>query len=173
MTGGDPNGKWIALTGSDYSGYSGTPEWTVQGKNSVYINHWKKGGLVTLNWWPDNPWTQNVYDAYIPAGNHLSDLYTPGNSVYTRWISYLNIKAIELDDLQQNGVVVLWRPFHEMNGNWWWWANQDQAEFIALYQHMFNYFTYTKHLNNLLWVYGPNHYYGSYKSAEYYYPGDT
>ena len=44
-----------------------------------------------------------------------------------------------------------------MNGGWFWWGGKDPAVFIKLWRHMFEYFTKTKDLDNLLWVYGPNH----------------
>jgi len=65
-------------------------------------------------------------------------------------------------------VVVLWRPFHEMNGDWFWWGGRESETFIKLWRHMFDYFTTTKGLDNLLWVYGPNH--GNKTAA--YYPGE-
>jgi mannan endo-1,4-beta-mannosidase len=73
-----------------------------------------------------------------------------------------------LQQLQTNGVVVLWRPFHEMNGDWFWWDGKDPETFIKLWHQMFDYFTKTKGLNNLLWVYSPNH--GT--NTVVYYPGD-
>ena len=67
--------------------------------------------------------------------------------------------------LQDAGVVVIWRPFHEMNGGWFWWGAKEPETFIRVWRHMFDYFTKTKGLNNLLWVYSPNH---GEKTAAYY-----
>jgi mannan endo-1,4-beta-mannosidase len=166
-------GKWIAMIGSDYSGYSGQSDWWLNpGKNSMYIDYWNKGGLVNLNWWPSNPWTGSPYDTNQNINYNLNDLITPGNAAYNNWISYLDLKATELGDLQNHGVVVLWRPFHEMNGDWWWWANRNQTQFINLYRHMYDYFTQVKGLNNLLWVWGPTATVIGSKTADYYYPGN-
>jgi mannan endo-1,4-beta-mannosidase len=74
-----------------------------------------------------------------------------------------------LKTLQDSGVVVLWRPLLEMNGGWFWWGNKDVAGFVAVWQHMFNYYTTTKGLHNLLWVYAPN--IGA-STVLKYYPGD-
>jgi mannan endo-1,4-beta-mannosidase len=70
-----------------------------------------------------------------------------------------------LSELKDAGVVVLWRPFHEMNGGWFWWGAQDFDDFIRVWRHMFDYFSQTKGLDNLLWVYGPNH---GQNTAKYY-----
>ena len=77
----------------------------------------------------------------------------------------LDTLAAGLKQLQDAGVVVLWRPFHEMNGDWFWWGGKNPEAFINVWRHMFDYFTKTRGLNNLLWVYGPNH---GKKTAAYY-----
>jgi mannan endo-1,4-beta-mannosidase len=77
----------------------------------------------------------------------------------------MDILAQGLQELKDNGVVVLWRPFHEMNGGWFWWGGQDPQTFHKLWRQMFDYFTKTKKLDNLIWVYGPNH---GPKTAAYY-----
>ena len=77
----------------------------------------------------------------------------------------LDTLAEGLKELQDADVVVLWRPFHEMNGGWFWWGGQDPDTFIRVWRHMFDYFTKTKNLNNLFWVYSPNH---GPKTADYY-----
>jgi len=80
----------------------------------------------------------------------------------------LDAMAGGLAGLRDAGVPVLWRPFHEMNGGWFWWGAKDPAAFVKVWRHMFDYFTTTKGLDNLLWVYSPNH--GEKVAA--YYPGD-
>jgi mannan endo-1,4-beta-mannosidase len=80
----------------------------------------------------------------------------------------LDKMAAGLQQLQASNVVAIWRPFHEMNGAWFWWGAQDPAAFKRVWRHMYDYYTREKRLNNLLWAYGPNH--GD-KAADYY-PGD-
>jgi mannan endo-1,4-beta-mannosidase len=68
----------------------------------------------------------------------------------------LDSMAVGLRALRDAGVVVLWRPFHEMNGDWFWWNGKDTAAFNKAWRHMFDYYSKDKGLDNLLWVYGPN-----------------
>jgi mannan endo-1,4-beta-mannosidase len=98
----------------------------------------------------------------------MADLLIPGTDTHQRWIQELDLIAEGLRQLNEAGVVVLWRPFHEMNGDWFWWGGQDPGQFIAVWRHMFDYFSTTKGLDNLIWVYGPNH--GRNTAA--YYAGD-
>src|SRR5436190_18197002 len=102
-------------------------------------------------------------------GVNLETLLTPGNETHRRWMRELDVMADGLAHLRDAGVVVLWRPFHEMNGEWFWWGGQPPEAFIRVWRHMFDDFTKTKGLDNLLWVYGPNH--G--KKVAGYYPGDS
>jgi len=145
--------------------------------NQVLIDYWQKGGLVTINWSPHSPWLNDEADLI----NH------PGMWTDTRTTSSVgsNIKGIDLRllvdkqsemsivwrhkldriadallELQKAGVVVLWRPMQEMNGNWFWWgiasAPNDPKAYIAIWRDMFDYFTQVKGLHNLLWVYSPS-----------------
>jgi mannan endo-1,4-beta-mannosidase len=127
----------------------------------VLIDYWNAGGLVTVMWQVSNPWTgQSAHDTSIPG--NFSDLYssgTPMNQTYDRMLDEL---AEPLAELQQAGVVVLFRPFHEQNGNWFWWGNKGPGvapsadQFSALWRYTFNYMTNAKGLHNLLWVYCVN-----------------
>ena len=42
-----------------------------------------------------------------------------------------------------------------MNGDFWWGANGDNSQYIALWQYTFNYLTQPKDLHNLLFVFAP------------------
>lgn len=141
--------------------------------NQVLIKHWKAGGLVTINWSPLNPWLNNELDLVHHRGiwtdtrnqdNNLKDvdlhkLIDPKSTIYPVWRRKLDRIATALEDLQKEGVVVLWRPMQEMNGNWFWWGNatyaNDPGPYIALWADMFHYFKDVKGLHNLLWVYSP------------------
>jgi Glycosyl hydrolase family 26 len=43
------------------------------------------------------------------------------------------------------------------SGAWFWWGAKDPDSFIKVWRHMFDYFTKVKGLDNLPWVYSPNH----------------
>jgi hypothetical protein len=85
--------------------------------------------------------------------------------------------AAGLAELRDAGVVVLWRPFHEMtfNRTFWWdiGAHPGNPEpFKDMWRHMFDYFTYEKGLNNLLWVYSAGNNESENPVLETLYPGD-
>jgi mannan endo-1,4-beta-mannosidase len=160
--------KWVGIVGSDYAHWSPNHHIRYDYTNPELIKAWKAGSLVTLQVMmtnPANPDGGGLWD----TGVDFNQLLDPGTATYSRWISEMDIIAAGLSQLQDSGVVVLFRPFHEMNGAWFWWGGKPTALFVKVWKQMFDYFTTTKKLNNLLWVYGPM----SGSTATSYYPGDN
>ena len=142
--------------------------------NKVLIEFWKAGGLITINWAPHNPWWNDESNIEQNPGiwsdtrtnngdmsqvnlTQLVNLHSPMHKIWRRKLDRI---ATALNELQTAGVVVLWRPLQEMNGNWFWWgissSPKDPKPYIDLWIDMYRYFTEEKKLNNLLWVYSPN-----------------
>lgn len=160
-------GEWPAMVGFDYVDFpSGGLATKVS--NQSAIAYWKAGGIVTVGvhlYNPANPKGGGLRD----KGVDLNDLLDESTDTHRRWMQELDTLAAGLQELKDAGVPVLWRPFHEMNGGWFWWGAKPPADFIKVWRHMFDYFTHTKQLDNLLWVYGPNHR----ADTGDYYPGDA
>lgn len=156
-------GHWPAMIGVDYADF-GRGSVTTKVPNQVAIEYWKQGGLVTVMahmYNPANPKGGGLRD----KGVNLADLLLEGTETHQRWMRQLDLMADGLKELKDAGVVVLWRPFHEMNGGWFWWGAKDPEAFIGVWRHMFDYYTQTKGLHHLLWIYGPNH---GQNTAKYY-----
>ena len=160
-------GRRPGLIGVDYADF-GRGSLTYTTPNRVAIEYWKQGGLVTVMahmYNPANPKGGGLRD----KGVNIADLLQPDLDTHKRWMQELDLTAEGLKELKDAGVVVLWRPFHEMNGGWFWWGAKEPEKFIAVWRHMFDYLSKTKGLDNLLWVYGPNH---GQNTAKYY-AGDS
>jgi mannan endo-1,4-beta-mannosidase len=162
----DKTGHWPAFLGVDYAGRGGVAP---DAPNKAAIEYWKQGGLVTVSTHLYNPArTNSAFSGLRDKDVDLSTLLDPKTETHARWIHELDQIAAGLQQLDDAGVVVIWRPFHEMNGDWFWWDGKDPQTFVKLWRQMFDYFTKAKKLNNLLWVYAPNH--GT--NTAVYYPGD-
>jgi mannan endo-1,4-beta-mannosidase len=158
-------GQWPAMIGLDYCGWDdGAAAIHTGPANELALAYWRAGGLVTISWHAPNP-ANPKGGGLNDKGVDLADLLKPGPT-HDRWMQSLDRIAAGLEELQAAGVVVIWRPFHEMNGGWFWWGAKDPAALIAAWRHMFDYFTHTKNLHNLVWSYGPNH--GQNGTAAYY-----
>jgi mannan endo-1,4-beta-mannosidase len=109
-------------------------------------------------------------DDPYPAQN-IDRMLTPGDSLQVEYRRRLDDLADYLEQLEERGIAVLWRPFHEMNGSWFWWGGQ--ARFRELWVDMWEYLTNTRELDNLLWVFSVNYWDRGFADApELYYPGD-
>lgn len=60
--------------------------------------------------------------------------------------------ADELQKFKEEQIPILWRPFHEADGTWFWWGREGHAVGRELYRLMFDYYVNVKKLNHLIWV---------------------
>lgn len=166
-------GKYPAILAVDYE-YAKifTPQELHQ-TNMKLIDHWKKGGLVTINWTARHP---NGGDTRVKDDPiDMSTLFERAD-----WKARVDVIAGALQELQDSGVVVLFRPMQEMNNNWFWHGSwntknpEDTEPYKIHWRNLYNYLTKTKGLNNLLWVYSPNEHHNPTftKPVDYHYPGD-
>lgn len=64
----------------------------------------------------------------------------------------MDVIAEQLKKFQAADIPVLWRPFHESYGDWFWWGAKGPEIARELYKMMFDYYTNIHRINNLLWV---------------------
>lgn len=160
------SGKWVGLIGADYcAGWIKAPDpmaatMYYKDVNRGVIDYWNAGGLVIITTHQFDPrmlYKGGGYHRYIdwPVDKRLdiSQLYAPGTEAYRNFRVIMDRWAEGLAELQQHGVVVLWRPYNETTNSSKWWCRQPADQFKKLYRYTFHYLTDEKHLNNLLWVY--------------------
>jgi beta-mannanase len=92
--------------------------------NEILKDHSNKHGLIEINNHFSNPVSPNGGCLKNRSSLVFTDLLKPETETGQRWKSYLDIVAEGLNDLQQANATVLYRPFHEMNGGWFWWGQQ-------------------------------------------------
>jgi mannan endo-1,4-beta-mannosidase len=159
-------GKYPVIWGSDFTGAfkNINPDSARQNLiDTAKLMH-KKGHIITLMWHccqpdngdlceKDNIW---VWDNSLSKAKWDS-LTTPGTVLNNQWCKHVDIIAGYLKQLRDANIPVLWRPYHEMNGVWFWWCRHPGEEgFIKLWKMMYNYFTEHHKLNNLIWVWNAN-----------------
>jgi mannan endo-1,4-beta-mannosidase len=82
-----------------------------------------------------------------------NDVITPGTELYNHWCAQVDVIAGFLKQLQAAHVPVLWRPYHEMNGDWFWWGGRrGERGTTVLYRQLFDRLVNHHHLNNLVWI---------------------
>jgi len=151
-------GDYPAVWGTDFywNGQNDPGERVVKSA----IEKAKEGALVTLMWHVGRPTDSPPYDWSESVQNKLSDenwkqLLSPGTDLHSRWLKQVDHIASYLKDLEKARVPVLWRPYHEMNGVWFWWGNKPAA-YKKLWKMLYNRLTEYHQLNNLIWVWNAN-----------------
>lgn len=155
----EATGKLPAMRGLDFmnNDFNGVVERSEQ---------WhEKGGLVTICW--HTGVGGSGYQESLDENPDYEKLLTEGTDEYNEMMSSWDNAAKALQKLRDEGITVLWRPFHEFDGQWFWWGKGGSENFIKLWQLMYDKFTKEYELNNLIWVLG---YSGEVKDG--WYPGD-
>ena len=136
---------------------------------------WARGGVITLSWHVDNLLTGGT--AWDVTSDKAVASLLPGGEKHEEFKTWLDNVAEFLASLKDDkgvAIPVIFRPWHEHTGSWFWWG-QDLCttdEFIALWRFTFNYLCGEKNLHNLLFAYSSG---GDIGSTEQYlerYPGD-
>ena len=176
----DLTGKFPAIFGSDFGFSGGQDKDSVEGRPAMIaeaIRQYRNGAVIALTWHEVRPIDDEPVTFRDSVQGHLTDfewneLLTPGTDIYNRWVEQVDVIAGYLEQLQAAGVPVLFRPYHEMNGNWFWWGGRpDEHGSAALYRQLFARFVGVHHLNNLIWVWNVNSPGGNAGPIEAYYPG--
>lgn len=75
-----------------------------------------------------------------------------GTPERTAFYHNMDVIADQLKIFCDEDIPILWRPFHESEGTWFWWGAKGPETARELYKLMFDYYVNVHHLNNLLWV---------------------
>jgi hypothetical protein len=114
------------------------------------------GGLVTMSWHQRNPVEVCQRGEYYECAKKsmspetLRAVLTPGTRENKLWLADVRAMAKALHKLREEGVVVLLRPYHEMNGGWFWWGKQDALP--ELWDALYDELAVREKLDNLIWV---------------------
>ncbi|WP_054941709.1 glycosyl hydrolase [Paenibacillus ihuae] len=156
----DTGGFYPGLHGYELGAISNQTEAVIASQRQSVVEsavRWHKaGGIVTMSYHANLPGTA---PAWSNVSMSLSEAdfaryITPGTVQYAALLADLDKTALSLQQLSNAGVPVLWRPYHEMNGGWFWWG--QKSRFSELWNLMFERYTEVHRLHNLLWVWSPN-----------------
>lgn len=137
----------------------------------------QEGFIITLMWHAvrpieDEPVTFRESIQGDLSDQEWKDLITSGTEINERWKSQVDVIAFFLKQLRNAGVPVLWRPYHEMNGDWFWWGKKGGDDgYKKLYRMLYDRLVNFHKLNNLIWVYNCNEVKNGVDPYETYFPG--
>lgn len=122
-------------------------------------NQWDHGAVINLMWHGCPPdlgepcgWDPGLLNAQLDD-EQWAELISDGTPLNKLWKERMDDVAVYLQYLEDNGVEVLFRPFHEMNQGLFWWGGKPGPQGTAeLFRITHDYFTWIKGLSNLIWV---------------------
>lgn len=158
-------GKAPALCGFELLAYSPNINWEScdeaalkelkenQGTLQQAYEWAKRGGLLTFTWHWYSP-IGGVDKAFYAKNTEFdaAKVLEEGTPERAAFYHDMDVMAELLKGFADKRIPILWRPFHEAEGNWFWWGAKGMDVARKLYRLMFEYYTKEKHLDNLIWV---------------------
>lgn len=112
-----------------------------------------KKGLITFTWHWFSPMGGRSKSFFTINTDFDADkAVTAGTAENKALLSDMDSMAGLLRPFRDKGIPILWRPFHEGDGNWFWWGAKGAETVKKLYRIMFKRFTKLHGLNDLIWV---------------------
>jgi mannan endo-1,4-beta-mannosidase len=172
-------GDYPAVVGFELGGLELGWDWSIDKvpfllMRRAAVEHAGRGGIVTFSWHPHNPYTGG--DAWdISSDKAVASVLEGGEKaeMFGVWLERLGDFMDSLRDDKGNLIPVIFRPWHENIGSWFWWGGAlcTADEYIALFRRTVEYLRNDRGLDNIIMCYSPN----SGITAEQYmsrYPGD-
>lgn len=174
-------GSHPAVIGVDLSGFSGIPEASIQKvKEDLKKNvaeTYDRGGITTVAWHFPNPVSKGgfywVDSLSLPAVKYI----IPGGEAHDTYKDILNgvgewAKSVKGSDGKT--VPMIFRPFHEFDGGWFWWGKPHctREEFISLWRFTVSYLRDSLDVHNFIYAFSPDNKFKTESQFLERYPGD-
>lgn len=168
-----PAGFGFDLGGIEYGNSINLDTVPFNDMRKLMVAAYKNGGFVTVSWHLGNPVTGG--NSWDTSGNVIPKILKGGayHEKYKTWVKRVAdfLKSVEYN---HQPIPIIFRPFHEMNGSWFWWGGENVTaiEYIQLWRETVEMLRDEYHVHNLLYVYSPNKL-GPEDDYMKYYPADA
>ena len=160
----EKTGKYPAIRGLDYMNDD------FKGVNRRAAEWHDRGGIVTICWHCGCDFGGSWSECMNTELKDWNAALTEGTEEYKALIAGMDKAAKALKELKDQNIPVLWRPFHELDGGWFWWSKGGADNFKKLWIIMYDRYTNYWGLDNLIWVCGFS---GNGVNYDKWYPGDA
>lgn len=155
----EKTGTYPAVVGFDvgiYNTTKGTPAYAgiLQTIANEAASYHDQGGIVTMSWhWIPPDLESGTYNSTKGIFDIEAALQadTPEHNQLLRDMD--EVAEHVLIPLRDKNVPVMWRPFHEASGGWFWWSKSGKDNLIELWKLMYDRYMNHHELDNLLWVF--------------------
>lgn len=154
-------GKYPAIVGFDYIHLKSSPaNWIDYGDISPVKKIWDAGSIPAMTWHWNVPTSENGSNVSF---NAKADEFKASNvlveGTWENKVAEADVKKLAgyMKLLQDAGIPLLWRPFHEAAGDykwgaWFWWGNSGVDITKKLWIWLHDKLTNEYGINNLIWV---------------------
>lgn len=133
------------------------------------------GGINTYSWHPYSvidsisAWTKDadVVRHIIPGGSH--------HEAFKKQLDKVAVFFKSLKTADGKQIPFIFRPWHEMDGNWFWWGSKQctPSEFKKFFKFTIHYLREIKGVDNMLSAYSPDSRWNTLEDYYSWYPGDA
>lgn len=174
-------GSHPAVVGIDIMGFSGRPQVEIdQAKISVrktVVDTYNRGGVVTVAWHFSNPVSAGGFYWKDSVSKPAVKYIVPGGEAHEQYKNILRGVADWANSTRgADGKVVpmIFRPFHEFDGGWFWWGkpHATREEFISLWRFTVSYLRDSMNVHNFIYAFSPDNIFNNEQQYLERYPGD-
>ncbi len=174
-------GSHPAVIGIDFSGFSGRqPEEIEKAKKELrenVLDTYHRGGVITAAWHFSNPVSEGGFywkdSVSLPAVRYI----IPGGEAHEEYKQILRGMGEWANSLKADDgalVPIIFRPFHEFDGGWFWWGkpHTTREEFISLWRFTVSYLRDSLAVHNFIYAFSPDNRFVNETEFLERYPGD-
>ena len=172
-------GDYPAIYGWELGGLEANADKNIDGvpfkKMRQFIKDgYERGGVITISWHARSPFgaekgawdtTHGTVASILPGGSN--------HALFKSWLDELAKFFLSLKGSRGEAIPVLFRPFHELTGSWFWWGKNEcsPGQFKILWRFTQYYLREEKKVHNLLYIYNTADFKTKHEFLERY-PGD-
>jgi len=174
-------GSHPAVIGVDIMGFSGrSPKEIGKAKEDLrknVVDTYNRGGVTTVAWHFSNPVSKGgfywVDSLSLPAVKYI----IPGGDAHEKYKEILDgigEWANSLKGADGKLVPLIFRPYHEFDGGWFWWGKPHctKEEFITLWRFTVSYLRDSLNVHNFIYAFSPDNRFTTEQEFLERYPGD-
>ncbi|MGV8878738.1 MAG: glycoside hydrolase family 26 protein [Sphingobacteriaceae bacterium] len=174
-------GSHPAVIGVDLSGFSGqSPEAIKQAKESVkknVIDTYNRGGVTTVAWHFSNPISPGGFYWVDSLSKPAVKYLIPSGEAHEKYKEILEGIANWANTTKgADGKLVpmIFRPYHEFDGGWFWWGkpHTSREDFIALWRFTVSYLRDSLGVHSFIYAFSPDNQFTTESAFLERYPGD-
>ena len=156
----DVTGSYPAMASFDFLHYTNPESWETKDLEYIrrkFYSAYHRGNVLTFCWHYYNPVTNNnfydttrVVDKILPNGTH--------HEIFKRDLNIIANFAHSVKNDKGELIPIIFRPWHEFDGNWFWWGKNHCTadEFKELYRFTVRYLRDSLHVHNFLYAFSPD-----------------